>query len=129
MEAAGAADAADGADSTSASGRRRYELWYTLLSSVDGALLMREPRQYISEQQMAEALHADEQPDDDEDELGLTQAPSILVTADDSSTAHYPYEQSHNGKLQACGRSSYTASEDGPRGGSSGRSAHEQTAR
>ena len=80
----------------SVSGRRRYELWYQLLSELDDALIMREPRQYVSEEQMDEAMQRDEQRNDDEAEpqlMGLSQqAPYIVVTADSSrasnSTAH-----------------------------------------
>ena len=95
---AGGAGVAEEADGGSGSAARRYELWYTLLSSLDGALLMREPRQYISEEQIHEAMLDDEQQDDEDEPLS---APSIVVTADDSSAHSTPQQHLSSGRLQA----------------------------
>ena len=92
--------AATATGGTATAARRRYELWYSLLSSLDGALLMREPRQYVSDEQLSEAMQDDELRSGDED--GETRhAPSIVVTADDSAEHSAPQPHLNSGRLQA----------------------------
>ena len=73
------------ADAVTGVARRRYELWYTLLSALDGPMLMREPRQNVSQEQMDEARQRDdEQGDEDDDErLGIVVTAATRDAADE----------------------------------------------